>query len=126
MGLVVSKVPASAEGHLWRIDTMSRRSLTLRPGRHFVVLIVVVVGDVQVLGTEVASGSTVLFHVQPLSMGVRVAAERSQALIVRPVEGWRHGCCVGNGLGTQQGEVVANKRDVAERAGLLKAADLDL
>jgi hypothetical protein len=44
VGRVVSKVPASAEGHLWRIDTMSRRSLTLRPGRHFVVLIVVVVG----------------------------------------------------------------------------------
>ena len=89
MGRVVSKVPASAEGHLWRIDTMSRRSLTLRPGRHFVVLIVVVVGDVQVLGTEVASGSTVLFHVQPLSMGVFewLPSGRRRSLSVRSKAG---------------------------------------
>jgi hypothetical protein len=33
-------------------------------------------GDVRALGTEVASGQ-VLFHVQPPSMGARLAAERS-------------------------------------------------
>jgi hypothetical protein len=40
-------VPAGAEVHLWRIDTMWRRSSTQRPGRHvvwFVVLIVVARG----------------------------------------------------------------------------------
>ena len=76
--LVVSIVPAGAEVHLWRIDTMWRRSFSQRPGRHvvcFVVLIVVARGDVRVLGTEVASGR-VLFHVQP-PLGARLAAERS-------------------------------------------------
>jgi hypothetical protein len=72
VGLVVSTVPVRAEVHLRRkSDTMWRRSSTQRPGRHvvcFVVLIVVAVGDVRVLGTEVASGP-VLFYVQPPSMG---------------------------------------------------------
>jgi len=79
VGLVVSIVPARAEVHLRGIDTMWRRSFTQRPGRHvvcFVVLIVVALGGVWVLGTEVASGP-VLFHVQPPSMGARLAAERS-------------------------------------------------
>jgi hypothetical protein len=65
VGLVVAKVPAGTEVHRrWRIDTMWRASSTQRPGRHvmcFVVLIVVALGDVGVLGTEVASGP-VLFH----------------------------------------------------------------
>jgi hypothetical protein len=58
---------------------MWRSSSTKQPGRHvvcFVVLIVVALGDVRVLGTELASGQ-VLFHVQPPSMGARLAAERS-------------------------------------------------
>jgi hypothetical protein len=77
--LVVSIVPAGAEVHLWRIDTMWRRSFSQRPSRHvvcFVVLIVVARGDVRVRGTELASGR-VLFHVQPPLMGARLAAERS-------------------------------------------------
>jgi hypothetical protein len=71
-GLVVSIVPVRAEVHLRQgSDTMCRRSSTQRPGRYvvcFVVLIVVAVGDVRVLGAEVASGP-VLVHVQPPSMG---------------------------------------------------------
>jgi hypothetical protein len=41
-----------------------------------VVLIVVGLGEVRVLGTEVASGP-VLIHVQPPSMSARLTAERS-------------------------------------------------
>ena len=52
------------------------------------------------------------------------AAERSP-LSVRSKAGAMV-AVLGTDLGTQQGEVDANKRDVAERAGLLKAADLDL
>jgi hypothetical protein len=47
VGLVVSIVAADADLHLWRIDTMWRRSYTQLPGRHvvcFVVLIVVARG----------------------------------------------------------------------------------
>jgi len=63
VGLVVSKVPASAEVHLWRIDTMSRRSLTLRPGRHVVVCFVLSVRSkagamVAVLGTDLGTSSS--------------------------------------------------------------------
>jgi hypothetical protein len=71
VGLVVSIVPAGAEAHLWRINTMWRSSLIWRPGRHivvcFVVLIVVALGDVRVLGTAVARERAVLVHVQPPS-----------------------------------------------------------
>ena len=93
MRLVVSIVPARAEVHLrWRgIDTMWRRSLTQRLGLHvvcFVVLIVVAQGDVRVRGADVASGP-VLFHVQPPSIGTRMAAERSPSLIIRAIEDLR-------------------------------------
>ena len=124
MGLVVSVVPASAEAHLWRIDTMRRRSLTWRPGRYivvrFVVPIVVALGDVRVLGTEVAKGRAVPFHVQPPSMGVRVAADRSPSLIVRAVEGWRPGCCVVNGF---VNESRRNGRDRVQRGVMAETGD---
>jgi hypothetical protein len=60
VGLVVSIVPARAEVHLrwWGIDTMWRRSFARWPGPHvvcFVVLIIVALGDVRLLDTEVAS-----------------------------------------------------------------------
>ena len=83
MGLVVSVVPARAEVYLRRgIDTMWCRSSTQRPGRNvvcFVVLIVVALGDVRVLGTEVSSGP-VLFHVPPPSMGARSARMQIELL----------------------------------------------
>jgi hypothetical protein len=88
VGLVVSIVPAGAEVHHWRIDTMWRRSFTQRASRHvvcFVVFIVVARGDVWVLSAEVASGP-VLFHVEPPSIGARLVAERSPQLIIRATE----------------------------------------
>jgi hypothetical protein len=117
--LVVFIVPARAEVHLRGrgIDTMWRRSLTQRPGRHvvcFVVLKVVARGDVRVRGADVASGP-VLVHVQPPSIGTRTAAERSPSLIIRAIEDRRHGCCVVNGF---VNETRSNCRDGVKRGAM--------
>jgi hypothetical protein len=71
VGLVVSIVPAGAEAHVWRINTMRRSSRIWWPGRHivvcFVVLIIVAPADVGALGTAVARERAVLVHIQPPS-----------------------------------------------------------
>lgn len=97
MGLVVSIIPALTEIHLRRgIDTTWPRSSTQRPGRCivcFVVLIVVALGNVRVLGFEVATGP-VLFHVKPPSMGARLVAEQASVTHYPRIPDGRQGAVV--------------------------------
>jgi hypothetical protein len=104
MGLVVAIVSAIAGVYVrWGIDSMWRRSITHRPDRYVVCLVVLIVitrRDAWVFGNSVASG-TVRFHVSPSFTDLDLPPEcRSNSLSrdQRPVDIGPPGGVVGDSM----------------------------